>query len=126
MPYLGFLFLSPCQYLPHWLIKTFLEFTCDFIFTASKFEHDSFNFCYKFGGIFIFISLAAIGFIVIQPIFWNLPTQVLKGKGAAAAIALIGSLGNLGGFVAPTLKTYIENHFGVEFGLIVLALIAIL
>lgn len=73
-----------------------------------------------------FISLAAIGFIVIQPIFWNLPTQVLKGKGAAAAIALIGSLGNLGGFVAPTLKTYIENHFGVEFGLIVLALIAIL
>ncbi|EAH8109717.1 MFS transporter [Campylobacter jejuni] len=43
-----------------------------------------------------------------------------------AAIALIGSLGNLGGFVAPTLKTYIENHFGVEFGLIVLALIAIL
>lgn len=73
-----------------------------------------------------FISLTAIGFIVIQPIFWNLPTQVLKGKGAAAAIALIGSLGNLGGFVAPTLKTYIENHFGVEFGLIVLALIAIL
>lgn len=73
-----------------------------------------------------FISLAAIGFIVIQPIFWNLPTQVLKGTGAAAAIALIGSLGNLGGFVAPTLKTYIEHHFGVEFGLIVLELIAIL
>lgn len=70
-----------------------------------------------------FISLATIGFIVIQPIFWNLPTQVLKGKGGAAAIALIGSLG---GFVAPTLKTYIENHFGVEFGLIVLALIVIL
>lgn len=73
-----------------------------------------------------FISLAAIGFIVIQPIFWNLPTQVLKGKGAAAAIALIGSLGNLGGFVAPTLKTYIESHFGVELGLIVLASIALL
>ncbi|EHR1858960.1 MFS transporter [Campylobacter coli] len=73
-----------------------------------------------------FISLAVIGFIVIQPIFWNLPTQVLKGKGGAAAIALIGSLGNLGGFVAPTLKTYIENHFGVEFGLITLALIAVL
>lgn len=55
-----------------------------------------------------------------------MPTQVLKGKGAAASIALIGSLGNLGGFAAPALKTYIENHFGVEFGLIVLALIAIL
>ena len=73
-----------------------------------------------------FISLAAIGFIVIQPIFWNLPTQVLKGRGAAAAIALIGSLGNLGGFVAPTLKTYIESQFGVEFGLIALAFIAFL
>ncbi|TKX31654.1 MFS transporter [Campylobacter aviculae] len=73
-----------------------------------------------------FISLAAIGFIVIQPIFWNLPTQVLRGKGAAAAVALIGSLGNLGGFVAPNLKTYIESHFGVQFGLIALALIAVL
>ena len=58
-----------------------------------------------------FISLAAIGFIVIQPIFWNLPTQVLKGKGATAAIDLIGYLGNLGGFVAPTLKTYRKSFW---------------
>lgn len=73
-----------------------------------------------------FISLAAVGFIVIQPIFWNLPTQVLKGRAKAAAIALIGSLGNLGGFVAPNLKTFIESHFGMQFGLIALALIAFL
>ncbi|MFQ6341868.1 MFS transporter [Campylobacter sp. VTCC 70190] len=72
------------------------------------------------------ISLAAVGFIVIQPIFWNLPTQVLKGKSAATAIALIGSLGNLGGFVAPNLKNYIEANLGQEWGLIILALIAFL
>ncbi len=73
-----------------------------------------------------FMSLAAIGFIVIQPIFWNLPTQVLKGKSAATAIGLIGSLGNLGGFVAPNLKAYIEKLYGTQLGLIVLALIALL
>lgn len=75
----------------------------------------------------IFISLSAIGFIVIQPIFWNLPTQLLKGKSAAAGIALIGSLGNLGGFVAPNLKNYIENLSKLSYsGLILLAFIALL
>lgn len=82
-----------------------------------------------FSDLFIFlffISLASIGFIVIQPIFWNLPTQILKGKSAATAIALIGSLGNLGGFVAPNLKTYVDQSFNEQFGLIILALIALL
>lgn len=75
----------------------------------------------------LFISLAAVGFIVIQPIFWNLPTQVLKGTGAAAGIALIGALGNLGGFVAPNLKTLAENQFNNSYaGLIALCLVAFL
>lgn len=74
----------------------------------------------------IFITIASIGFIVIQPIFWNLPTQILKGKSAAAGIALIGSLGNLGGFVAPNLKNYAESFTGYSYsGLLALAVVAI-
>ena len=75
----------------------------------------------------LLISLAAIGFIAIQPIFWNLPTQVLKGTGAAAGIALIGALGNLGGFVAPNLKTLAEEYFNNSYaGLMALCLVAFL
>ncbi|WP_250325861.1 MFS transporter [Campylobacter sp. 2018MI01] len=75
----------------------------------------------------LFISLAAVGFIAIQPIFWNLPTQILKGTGAAAGIALIGALGNLGGFVAPNLKNYAESQFNSSYaGLIALCLVAFL
>ncbi len=58
-----------------------------------------------------FISLAAIGFIVIQPIFWNLPTQVLKGKGAAAAIALIGILGKFRRFCGSYFKNIYRKSF---------------
>jgi nitrate/nitrite transporter NarK len=35
-------------------------------------------------------------------VFWALPPQFLGGTAAAAGIALINSIGNLGGFVGPT------------------------
>lgn len=75
----------------------------------------------------IFITISAISFIVIQPIFWNLPTQVLSGKSAAAGIALIGSIGNLGGFVAPILKNYADSITNTNYaGLVILSIVAFL
>ncbi|WP_429259584.1 MFS transporter [Paraburkholderia sp. GAS334] len=56
-------------------------------------------------------SIATVGFVVVQPLFWTLPTAYLSGPAAASGIALIGSLGNLGGFIAPTLKTAVETSF---------------
>ncbi|MDQ8953244.1 MFS transporter [Acinetobacter rudis] len=75
---------------------------------------------------FIFsISLAAVGFIVVQPIFWNLPTQYLSGKATAIGAALIGALGNLGGFVAPNLKNWMDQIWQNDIaGLLLLASIA--
>jgi nitrate/nitrite transporter NarK len=35
-------------------------------------------------------------------VFWAMPPQLLGGTAAAAGIALINALGNLGGFVGPT------------------------
>lgn len=71
--------------------------------------------------------LAAAGFITVQPLFWTLPTRYLGGVAAASAIALIGALGNLGGFLAPTLKTYMEQTFAnPHAGMYTLATVALL
>ena len=70
------------------------------------------------------LSLAAAGFIAVQPIFWTLPTGFLVGGAAAAGIALINSIGSLGGFVAPNLKNFADSTFGSGVGLVALAVIA--
>jgi MFS family permease len=51
----------------------------------------------------IAVSIATMGVFSAIPVFWSLPATFLSGVGAAAAIALINSLGNLGGFFAPNL-----------------------
>lgn len=71
------------------------------------------------------LSLGAAGFISVQPVFWTLPTGMLVGAAAAGGIALINSLGSLGGFVAPIAKTWAEASFGPKAGLFLLALTAL-
>ncbi len=56
------------------------------------------------------LSLAVSGFISVQPIFWTFPTAYLADVAAAGGIALIGT-GNLGGFLAPNLKVWADEHF---------------
>jgi sugar phosphate permease len=56
------------------------------------------------------LSVAAAGFIAVQPIFWTLPTSYLADRAAAGGIALIGA-GNLGGFLAPNLKVWADGLF---------------
>lgn len=58
----------------------------------------------------IALSVAAAGYIAVQPIFWTLPTSYLADRAAAGGIALIGA-GNLGGFLAPTLKVWVDDLF---------------
>jgi MFS family permease len=57
------------------------------------------------------ISVAASGFIAVQPIFWTFPTDYLSGRAAAGGIAAINALGSLGGFVAPNLKVWADRYF---------------
>jgi hypothetical protein len=72
------------------------------------------------------LSLAAIGFVAMQPIFWTLPTEYMTGFAAAAGIGLINSLGNLGGFLAPNMRDYFKETLGGNAGLYSLAFGAIL
>ena len=61
--------------------------------------------------VIVAFCVAAAGFITVQPLFWTLPTRFLGGAAAASGIAVIGALGNLGGFLAPTVKTWTEGYF---------------
>jgi MFS family permease len=67
------------------------------------------------------LSIAVSGFIAVQPLFWTFPTGYLADRAAAGGIALIG-MGNLGGFLAPNLKVWADEHLGSPHaGLYVLA-----
>jgi nitrate/nitrite transporter NarK len=57
----------------------------------------------------IFITLAVCSFLAVGPVVWAYPTAFLAGSAAAAGIGLINSLGNLGGFVAPILRTAVNS-----------------
>jgi MFS family permease len=58
------------------------------------------------------LSLAAAGAITCAPLFWSLPTAFLAGTGAAAGIAVVNSVGNLAGFVAPYLIGWARDATG--------------
>jgi ACS family tartrate transporter-like MFS transporter len=58
------------------------------------------------------ISLAAVGLLSAIPVFWALPTAFLSGTAAAAGIALIAVLGNLGGFAGPAFTGVTEDSTG--------------
>jgi sugar phosphate permease len=59
----------------------------------------------------IALCVAAAGLIVSPALFWTLPTGILGGAAAAGGIALVNSIGNLGGFAAPNLRAHLEIGF---------------
>ncbi|WP_297839593.1 MFS transporter [Pseudomonas sp.] len=61
---------------------------------------------------FVSICFAAIGFKAASSLFWPIPQGYLDSRVAAAVIALINSVGNLGGFVAPTTFGFLEQNTG--------------
>ncbi|MEA5456149.1 MFS transporter [Sinomonas sp. JGH33] len=64
----------------------------------------------------LFITLAVASFLTVGPITWAYPTSFLTGAAAAAGIGLINSLGNLGGFVAPLMRTGINDAVPTQSG----------
>jgi MFS transporter, ACS family, tartrate transporter len=62
-----------------------------------------------------------------HPVFWTMPAALLSGTAAAAGIALINSIGNLGGFVGPYVVGLISDATGgsTDGGLIALAAILV-
>src|SRR3984957_1523856 len=53
------------------------------------------------GPAILAVSIAVLGVNCMLGPFWSMPTALLSGTAAAAGIAFINSVGNLGGFVGP-------------------------
>ncbi len=58
----------------------------------------------------LFFTLVGAAYYGFHPAFWAMPTEFLSESAAAAAIGLINSVGNLGGFVGPFVIGYLLNR----------------
>jgi ACS family tartrate transporter-like MFS transporter len=58
------------------------------------------------------LSLATLGIYAAIGPFWSLPASILAGTGAAAGLALVNSMGNLGGLVGPTIVGVMRDASG--------------
>jgi ACS family tartrate transporter-like MFS transporter len=68
------------------------------------------------------LSLAFLGMMSMLPPFWSLPTSFLSGAAAAGGIALINSVGNVGGLLGPVTMGLIHDATHSHlYGLFVLA-----
>jgi MFS family permease len=68
------------------------------------------------------VTIGVMGLYAGVTTFWTLPTGFLTGSAAAGGIALINSIGNLGGFVGPYAVGWIKDATGeITLGLVVLA-----
>jgi MFS transporter, ACS family, tartrate transporter len=60
------------------------------------------------------LALVPIGHCAAYGPFWSTPTRFLAGAPAAAGVALVVSIANLGGFFGPTLIGTLENRAGAH------------
>jgi MFS family permease len=69
-------------------------------------------------GELVVAGLALISFSInaFLPVFWCMPSALLSGAGAAGGIALINSIGNLGGFAAPNIVGWGKSMTGTYVG----------
>jgi ACS family tartrate transporter-like MFS transporter len=57
-------------------------------------------------------TLSQVGQRSVMSVFWSIPPIVLGGTAAAAGIALINAVGNLGGFFGPTIMGWLRDTTG--------------
>ena len=58
------------------------------------------------------LVLVNVGISAAKPPLWSMPTLFLSGPAAAAGIATINSIGNLGGFFGPAMIGWIKDKTG--------------
>jgi ACS family tartrate transporter-like MFS transporter len=73
------------------------------------------------------VTIGAMGGYAALPTFWTLPTGFLTGSAASGGIALINSIGNLGGFVGPYAIGWIKDATDeITLGPVVLAVCSVM
>jgi len=74
-------------------------------FAAGVFDHQT-------GLLVVALAVMGAGVVASIPAFWALPPRILSGAGAASGIALINTLGQLGGIVSPVMVGRIKDATG--------------
>ena len=72
------------------------------------------------------LCAAATAYCSATPLFWTVCTANLNRSSAPAGIALIGAVGNLGGFVAPIYKNWVETQAGAAAGMLAIGSTALI
>ena len=63
-------------------------------------------------GLIAALTLVNVGISCAKPPLWTMPTMFLSGAAAAAGIATINSIGNLGGFAGPAMIGWLKDQTG--------------
>ena len=69
-------------------------------------------FAHSVGMLVVALGVIGAGIVASVPAFWALPPKLLSGAGAAGGIALINTLGQLGGIVSPIMVGWIKDAAG--------------
>jgi nitrate/nitrite transporter NarK len=68
------------------------------------------------------LCLAVMGQQCISPLFWSIPSAMLTGVAAAGGLAMINAIGNLGGWLGPSVYGLVKDATGsTNLGLLCLA-----
>ena len=62
----------------------------------------------------LFLALIPIGHCAAYGPFWSMPSRFLTGAPAAAGIAFVVTIANVGGFVGPTIIGVMKDRFGTH------------
>jgi ACS family tartrate transporter-like MFS transporter len=85
------------------------------LFLAVGFQHHLYLLVLAF-------AICQVGQRSVMSVFWAIPPMLLGGTAAAAGIALINAIGNLGGFLGPSMMGWLRDMTGgYTGGLLVLA-----
>jgi nitrate/nitrite transporter NarK len=71
----------------------------------------------------ILLCVALMGQQSLVPTFWSLPSAMLTGVALAGGLAMINSIGNLGGWLGPSVYGFAKDATGsADIGLLCLAI----
>jgi hypothetical protein len=65
----------------------------------------------------ISLSIGTTALMSVVAGFWSIPSAMLSGTAMATGIALINSVGNLGGYVSPEIFAFLRSQYHLGAGL---------
>jgi len=62
----------------------------------------------------LFLALIPIGHCAADGPFWSMPSRFLTGAPAAAGIAMVVTIANVGGLIGPTIIGTLKDRYGTH------------